>query len=346
MSIKNPLKSIGCEIKSKALDPAIKSRDDGVICKNSSFGCLVGTNLAESKKESKYPVQEIILDEKGVVGDVHRGPGNRQVSILGQESLDSFFARTGKKIKPGDFAENLTISGIDLTKIALLDRLVIGDAVLEITQLGKKCHGEVCAIFREVGMCAMPKEGVFARVIKGGKIKPGDKISYLARPLKILFLTLSDRAAAGIYKDTAGPLALKLTQEFFQGKRWHLEYASKLLSDDADKLTAVLEKALQDSIDIIFTIGGTGVGPRDQTPDVVARIFPKIIPGIMENIRQKHAETKPAALLSRSIAAVKNTTQIYTLPGSERAVSEYCPMIFANLEHIICMLHSLDQHGH
>jgi molybdenum cofactor synthesis domain-containing protein len=335
--MKNTVKSNSCKFKSR-------SRDD--ICKKPSFGCVVSVNLAECKKESKHPVPEIVLDELGVVGDVHRGPGNRQVSILGQESLDSFFKRTGKKIHPGDFAENLTISGVDLTKVALLDRLVIGDTVLEITQIGKKCHGDVCAIFREVGMCAMPKEGVFARVIQGGKIQAGDKISYLARPLKILFITLSDRAVAEVYKDTAGPLVQNLTQEFFQGRRWHLECASKLLSDDEDELSRVLEQALEDSVDIIFTIGGTGVGPRDQAPDVVARIFPKIIPGIMENIRQKYAATKPAALLSRSIAAVKNTTQIYTLPGSERAVSEYCPMISANLEHIICMLHSLDQHGH
>jgi len=306
---------------------------------------IISTNISTKKGDKKSPISKITLNELGIINDVHAGPGNRQVSILGQESLNRFFERTGKKINPGDFAENLTISGIDLTKVSVLDRIFIGKTVLlEITQIGKKCHGDVCAIFREVGQCAMPKEGVFARVISGGSIKPSDQIQYLPRPLQILIITLSDRAFNGIYEDRSGPLAKTLIEQFFQERRWHLKIINQLLSDDPQQLTTVLEQAILDNVDLIFTVGGTGIGPRDLAPEIVTKISEKFIPGIMENIRFKYGTHNPSARLSRSIVGIKNTTQIYTLPGSPKAVEEYLTEIFTTLEHTIYMLHSLDLH--
>jgi len=94
----------------------------------------------------------------------------------------------------------------------------------------------------------------------------------------------------------------------------------------------------------VITTGGTGVGPRDITPETVAGVFEKIIPGIMENIRMKFGQAKPNALLSRSVAAVGGQTQCYALPGSVRAVDEYMGEILKTLEHVIYMLHGLDVH--
>lgn len=306
---------------------------------------VVSTNISKVKGDSKQKVPAIEIDERGVVGDVHAGVSNRQISILGQESIDAFNLRTKHNIKPGDFAENLTISGVDLRKAALLDRLQIGQVVLEITQLGKKCHGDVCAIFREVGQCAMPKEGVFARVLHGGKITPGDTIIYQPKTIRILIITLSDRASHGEYVDKSGPAARELVENFFATTRFCCEVITVLMPDDAEELLGSLKRAIADKYDIIFTLGGTGVGPRDITPEVVAKICPKIIPGIMENIRIKYSKEYPAALLSRSIAGIINTTQIYTLPGSVRAVTEYLNEIFKTLEHTIYMLYGLDVHG-
>ena len=306
---------------------------------------IISTNISTKKGDKKTPVPEITLNEFGIINDVHAGHGNRQVSILGQESLDRFFERTEKKINPGDFAENLTIFGIDLTQAAILDRIAVGEKVLlEITQIGKKCHGDVCAIFREVGQCAMPKEGVFARVVSGGKIKPADSIKYLPRPLKILIITLSDRAFNGIYEDKSGPRIKTLVENFFKDKRWHLEITNIILPDDPQELTKTIEKAISNNVDILLTTGSTGISPRDIAPETILKICEKCIPGIMENIRFKYGEKNPAARLSRSIAGIKNTTQIYTLPGSTRAVEEYLTEIFPTLEHIIYMLHGLDLH--
>jgi len=216
--------------------------------------------------------------------------------------------------------------------------------VLEITQLGKKCHGAVCAIFREVGQCAMPKEGVFARVVQGGAIKPGDTIKYVPYRFKVLVITLSDRAAAKIYEDKSGPKAQEYLAKFFEHKRWHVEINYLLQNDDAAMLRKVLQQALRDNVSAIFTLGGTGVGPRDISPDVVRPFCDKLIPGIMDCIRLKYGAEHPAALLSRSIAGIAKQTLIYTLPGSVRAVEEYMVEIFKTFEHLFYMMHGLDVH--
>jgi molybdopterin adenylyltransferase len=306
---------------------------------------ISAVNLSAKKGTHKQTVPYIEINELGVLGDAHAGVGNRQISLLAEESITAFNKKTGKNFQPGDFAENLTVRDLDLQELAILDRLEIGELLLEITQFGKECHGDGCTIFRETGTCIMPKEGVFARVIHGGKIKAGDTIKVLPKPLQILIITLSDRAHAGIYQDLSGPKAKEIIEAFFQNKPWHLKIENLLLPDSSDQLLQALKKALTKQIDIIFTLGGTGVGPRDITPETVQKVCTKIIPGIMENIRIKYGQNKPQALLSRSIAGVNGTTQIYTLPGSVRAVSEYLQEILPSLEHVFYMLHGLDLHG-
>ena len=249
-----------------------------------------------------------------------------------------------REISPGEFAENITVSGINLAGVAILDRFRIGKVELEVTQIGKHCHGNNCAIYREVGKCVMPKKGLFCRVVNTGQIEPGDQVEYIPRPLRILVITLSDRASRGEYSDRSGPAAKKILEGYFSDKRWHWAIDNMILADEAEQLTEKLKEAISDKVDVIFTLGGTGVGPRDITPETVTAVCDKVIPGIMENIRIKYGEQKPSALLSRSVAGIAGTTQIYALPGSVRAVEEYLTEILKTLEHTIFMLHSLDIH--
>lgn len=305
---------------------------------------VLSVNISEKKGTVKKPVPVIELTEFGVSGDAHSGNWNRQVSLLADESVRKFCALAGRPVKYGEFAENITTYGLELVKTHPLDRLLAGEAELEITQIGKECHGISCAIFREIGKCVMPKEGIFARVIKPGFVKPDDEIIYLPKVFKSLVITLSDRASRGEYADRSGPAIEQKLFEFFENQDFKFFIDKKLIPDDAKMLSSLLDEARASEVDFVFTTGGTGIGPRDVTPEVVKPYLDKEIPGIMEMIRYKYGSQKPNALLSRAIAGVMRQTLVYTLPGSVKAVEEYLTEIVPTLKHSIFMLHNLDEH--
>lgn len=135
----------------------------------------ISVSAQKGVAKSNVPDAELKVDY-GVVGDAHAG-GPRQVSLLAFESIDQF-RQKGLEVAPGDFAENLTVEGMDLSRLAVGGRLRVAQAELEVTQLGKKCHGR-CRIYEKVGDCIMPVQGVFARVTAGGIIRVGDVIEVL-----------------------------------------------------------------------------------------------------------------------------------------------------------------------
>ena len=138
---------------------------------------IIAVCKSDKKGIRKETVAEGLLEEGlGLVSDAHADCStHRQVSLLAVESIYRMRA-AGFDVNPGDFAENLTTKGLDLTSLPIGTNLLIGeDIVLEITQIGKDCHTG-CAIFRQVGDCIMPKEGVFARVLQGGTVRPGDEL--------------------------------------------------------------------------------------------------------------------------------------------------------------------------
>ncbi|MDD2580617.1 MAG: MOSC domain-containing protein [Desulfuromonadaceae bacterium] len=135
--------------------------------------------VSENKGERKTPVAAVELRENhGIVGDAHAGDWHRQVSLLAQESIDKMRA-SGLDVNAGDFAENITTTGIELVSLPIGTRLQIGGALLEVTQIGKECHNR-CAIYYQAGDCVMPKEGIFAKVITGGTVRPEDTVQRAA----------------------------------------------------------------------------------------------------------------------------------------------------------------------
>lgn len=305
---------------------------------------VVSVNISEKKGTIKKPVEFIELDELGVKNDAHAGHWHRQVSLLGMNSIKKFEKDAKRHIEYGEFAENITTEGLTLYETSPLDRLLIGNTELEITQIGKKCHGTSCVIFKEVGDCIMPKEGIFARVIKKGTVRAGDQIEYLKKMFKVHVITLSDRASRGEYEDRSGPRIIELTYEYFWKNEYPVDIEHTIIPDDPEALRILLEKAEDDKVDVVITTGGTGIGPRDFTPEVVKDLLDKEIPGVMEAIRFKYGSEKPNALLSRGVAGVISDTLVYTLPGSVKAVEEYLEEIFKTLKHLIYMLHGIDAH--
>lgn len=305
---------------------------------------VVSTNISSERGTIKKPVPEINIDKSGVIGDAHAGSWHRQVSILSRELIDDFGKQMNRKLNNGEFAENITTEGIDLQQLGPMDHLVIGDVELQVSQTGKECHGDKCAIFREVGKCVMPKEGIFCKVIRGGTICAGAPIRHIPRELKILIITVSDRASRGEYEDRSGPQVKKHLDEFFAKKRWHPKMETYILPDEPTAIHNKLGAFRKTAGDVIILTGGTGIGPRDITPEVVLAFCDKTIPGIMESIRMKYGAEKPNALLSRSIAGVKDSMLIYAIPGSVRAVDEYMSEILKSFEHAFLMMHAIDVH--
>ena len=147
-------------------------------------GTVIAVCRSEKTGMKKEPCGEgIFIEDYGLERDAHASRGiARQVSLLAQESIEKMKA-LGLKLNSGDFAENLTVSGMELFTLPVGTRLKVGaEAVLEISQIGKACH-KGCAIFRAVGNCIMPKEGVFARVVRGGKVRDKDFVEIMKRDL-------------------------------------------------------------------------------------------------------------------------------------------------------------------
>lgn len=142
-------------------------------------GRINAISVSKEKGTQKVNVPEAELKtDFGIVGDAHAGSTHRQVSLLAVESIEEMVAK-GAKVSPGNFAENITTEGIDLLLLEVGSKLKLGESTeLEITQFGKQCHNR-CEIFKQVGNCIMPREGIFAKVIKPGRINVGDAIEVL-----------------------------------------------------------------------------------------------------------------------------------------------------------------------
>jgi MOSC domain-containing protein YiiM len=140
-------------------------------------GKVVSVNTSEKKGMRKKPVDEIMVrTDFGIEGDAHASSEwHRQVSLLALESINRM-RDIGLDVHPGDFAENITTEGIDLVSLPVGTKMNIGEVIGEVSQIGKECHTR-CAIYYQAGDCVMPKEGIFIKVVRGGKVKAGDSVS-------------------------------------------------------------------------------------------------------------------------------------------------------------------------
>ena len=137
---------------------------------------VTSVNISEKKGEHKHPVPEITLRLRhGIVGDAHAGDWHRQISLLAEESIDTMRASCPVPLDAGTFAENINTVGINLKNLPVGTRLRIGETEVEVTQIGKECHGG-CAIKKAAGRCVMPTEGIFAIVVREGTVRAGDTI--------------------------------------------------------------------------------------------------------------------------------------------------------------------------
>jgi MOSC domain-containing protein YiiM len=138
---------------------------------------ILSVNVSHRKGVQKTPVEEAELRAgHGIAGDAHAGDWHRQVSLLADEDVQTMRGQ-GVEIACGDFAENITTEGVDLASLPVGTRLYLGQAVMEVPQIGKECH-QHCAVYQAVGDCVMPRRGIFARVLQGGRISSASECHY------------------------------------------------------------------------------------------------------------------------------------------------------------------------
>ncbi|MBR3173007.1 MAG: molybdenum cofactor biosynthesis protein [Eubacterium sp.] len=297
------------------------------------MGVIKAICISEEKGTLKKNIDECMLIENfGLENDAHAG-SERQVSLLSYEIENAFFIKNELDLEAGVFGENLLVSGFDFKKKAVGTKLKCGDVVLEITQIGKECHTG-CNIREKTGDCIMPREGVFAKVVNGGKIKVGDEMSIVKRPYTASVITASDRCYVGINEDVSGPL---LTQMLKDSGYEIISY--DLLNDDEEMIyNRLVELADNERPDVIFTTGGTGFSVRDNVPEATLKAAHKNVPGISQAIRAYSLNITDRAMLSRAESVIRNRTIIINLPGSPKAVKECLEYVVPSLAHGIDIL--------
>ena len=274
--------------------------------------------------------------EWGIDGDAHAGKWHRQVSLLSADKIEAFRAK-GAEVVYGDFGENLVVSGFDFRSLPVGTLLRCGEVLLEMTQIGKECHSH-CAIYKTMGDCIMPREGVFARVLEGGTITVGDEMSIVERtsplPYQAAVITLSDKGAAGEREDKSGPAIVGELES-----RGYEVVEKLLLADGTGPLKAQLIRLCdQRQLDLILTTGGTGFTPRDQTPEATLAVADRTAPGIAEAIRAESMKYTKRAMFSRGVSVIRGKTLIINLPGSPKAVHESMEVFLDELPHALDML--------
>lgn len=147
-----------------------------------SFVAALSMSAAKGVRK-KNVAEASFLQNWGMEGDAHAGEGHRQISLLAMESICKIRALGLPEVGPGDFAENITTDGLELLTLAVGDRVQVGESELEITQIGKECHSH-CEIYDQVGDCVMPREGIFARVVRGGFVRVGDPVVRVVSPAR------------------------------------------------------------------------------------------------------------------------------------------------------------------
>lgn len=295
-------------------------------------GIIKALCISEKRGTVKKPVAEIVLEENyGLKGDAHAGSWHRQVSLLSYDKVEEFNAKGGMATA-GAFGENILVAGIDFRSLPVGSILRSGSVVLKMSQIGKECHTH-CEIFKRVGDCIMPREGVFATVVEGGVLHVGDMLQAdlpeASAPLRAAVMTLSDKGSRGERIDTSGPRVVELLQQA------GYEIVETMLLPDEQKLIEKELKRLADQrqVDLIITTGGTGMSLRDCTPEATLAVATRNVPGIAEAIRAGSMQITKRAMLGRGASVLRNNTLIVNLPGSRKAVEESLELVLPELEH-------------
>ena len=301
-------------------------------------GIVKAVCISEKKGIGKSDIGSgFFIENRGIENDVHAGNHHKQISLLSEDKIKHFNS-LGADVGFGDFGENLVVEGIDFGSLYVGTLLKCSDVVLEISQVGKECHHR-CQIYDKMGDCIMPREGVFACVLKQGTISVGDvmevdETGLFESTFRAAVLTISDKGAKNEREDESGVVITTLLKD--AGYKI-VDY--KILPDEQDDIEKALRRyADRRQVDLILTTGGTGFSVRDVTPEATLAVAERNAPGIAEAIRAFSMQITGRAMLSRGASVIRGRTLIINLPGSPKAVRECLNFVLPQLSHGIDVL--------
>lgn len=299
------------------------------------MGVIKALCISEKRGTQKFQIDKAEFRVgHGIVGDAHAGNWHRQVSFLGLGEIEEFRSR-GAQVELGAFGENVVAEGFTFKELPVGTRLKAGEVWFEITQIGKKCHSH-CNIYKQVGDCIMPREGVFAKVLRGGVLKAGDSLEITEEklPLDAAIITASDKGSKGERQDTSGDKVEEMLKE-----AGYTIFDRTILPDEQSELEAKMKEYADKGVALVVTTGGTGFSERDVTPEATLAVCDRLTQGIPEAMRALSMKITPRAMLSRAQAGIAKRTLIVNLPGSRKAVEECLGFILSSLQHGIEILH-------
>lgn len=296
-------------------------------------GHLISVNLGKIRGVPKHPIEEGILSPKwGLKGDAHGGDWDGQISLFPVETLSLVPRAIRESFEENSYSENLTIEGISPEKLCRGTILSIGGAEIKILKIGKKSFEPP-----ESGRpYIISREGRFGRVLRGGIVKPGDIVKILevgslepAAP-KVALITLSDKGAKGEREDISGRFL-----SWYATRLGARVLFSSIIPDEKQVIKETLIKGVDAKVDLILTTGGTGLAPRDVTPEATLEVIDREVPGFAEAMRAESLKKTPHAMISRAVSGIAKRTLIINLPGSPKAVAECMEVVFPALRHAI-----------
>ena len=293
-------------------------------------GRIVSVNVAESKGVRKGAVESIkLVVDHGVEGDAHAGPWHRQVSLLGNESIQKMLSAC-PGVDPGAFGENVTTEGLRAVRTPGGRHGSTPASRCWRSRRSARSATRAARSSDQAGDCVMPREGIFAKVVEGGELRPGEGIVLLKNTLiHAAVLTVSDKGSRGEREDTSGDALENALRELGAAA---VERA--IVPDETDRIAAELRHwADETAVNLVLTTGGTGMTSRDVTPEATLSVLERQAPGFAEAMRAGSLATTPHAMLSRAVSGIRGRTLIVNMPGSPRACREQFAMIAAALPH-------------
>ena len=278
------------------------------------MGKVLAVCTSEKKGLQKHDVHSAHFEtEWGIDGDAHAGKWHRQISLLSADKIEAFNQK-GANVIPGAFGENLVVEGFDFRALPVGTLLRCSDVLLEMTQIGKECHSH-CEIYKKMGDCIMPREGVFARVLEPGTITVGDEMVIVPReghfPWQAAVICLSANSDSKCDNELGAAISNRLT------KSGYAVLEDLVVPKDARVLKQqIIRLCDQRQLDLILTTGGIGCSKDDITPEATLAVADKNVPGISEAIRSAAVQVCDKAMISRGASVIRGKTLIINLPDN------------------------------